>query len=327
MRVSPIFDVLAGRAPARLPVTAVVGGDHAASRAGIELKTAMSDAGILADVLLGALDDYGSDLALIFSDVTVEAQALGAEIVWPPGSPPHVGREIRPSRLRVPDPERAGRMPVILGAARRVMEARGEDVPVLVSLKGPFSLAALATGLESLLIDALEAPDRARDTLNRAADCQSAYARAIVATGGIPLIGDPFASGSVLGPDHFDHLARPGLARLVAEIHALGSPAAIHVCGNTDPVLTSLLKTKADLYHLEQADLVVAAASGAILMGGLPTEVLLGSGEDELQAAVRRGIDAIPDRDRTIFAPVCDVPTHAKPERVRAFMKLARKHS
>jgi len=167
----------------------------------------------------------------------------------------------------------------------------------------------------------------ARDTLDRAADCQSAYARAIVATGGIPLIGDPFASGSVLGPEHFDRLARPGLARLVAEIHDLGSPAAIHVCGDTDPVLASLLATKADLYHLEQANLAVAAASGAVLMGGLPTEVLLGDREDELQAAVREGLNAIPDRNRYIFAPVCDVPTHAQPGRVRAFMEMARGYS
>ena len=71
MSVSPAYEVLAGRPPGRLPVTAIVGGDHAASRAGVELRTAMSDPEILADVLIAALDDYGSDLALVFSDVTV----------------------------------------------------------------------------------------------------------------------------------------------------------------------------------------------------------------------------------------------------------------
>jgi uroporphyrinogen decarboxylase len=324
---SPAFDVLAGRPPARLPVTAVVGGDHAASRAGIELRTAMSDADILADVLIAALDDYQSDLALVFSDVTVEAEALGAEVVWPAGSPPRIGREIGSNRLRAVNPEKAGRMPVLLDALERVVAARGKRVPVFGSLKGPFSLAALATGLESLLTDALEAPDRARDTLARAADCQSAYVRAIVERGGIPLIGDPFASGSVLGPDHFDRLARPGLARLVEEVHDLGSPAAIHVCGNTDPVLASLLRAGADLYHLEEADLTKAAASGAVLMGGLPTELLLETGDEGLEMSVRRGIKAMPDPDRYIFAPVCDVPTHADPERVRAIVTMARRFS
>ncbi len=306
-------------------MASIVGGDHAASRAGIDLRAAMSDAGVLADVLIAALDDYGSDLALVFSDVTVEAEALGAEVAWASGTPPRVKREIAPDRMVVPDPEKAGRMPVILDAARRVILARGDTVPVLVSLKGPFSLAALATGLEGLLTDALADPARAHDTLSRAADCQSSYARAIVATGGIPLIGDPFASGSVLGPDHFDALARPGLSRLVEEIHDLRSPAAIHVCGDTSPILASLLTTGADLYHLEWADLEVAAASGAILMGGLPTELLLGTGEEELEAAVAEGLDAIPNRDRFIFAPVCDVPTNACPERVRAFMRTARR--
>jgi uroporphyrinogen decarboxylase len=324
---SPVFDVLAGRAPGRLPVTAIVGGDHAASRAGVDLRTAMSDEALLAEVLIAALDDYGSDLALVFSDVTVEAEALGTEVAWSADSPPRVSREIPADRLRVPDPERAGRMPVILGAARRVIAACGETVPVLVSLKGPFSLAALATGIEPLLTDALVAPERAADTLSRATDCQVAYARAIVATGGIPLIGDPFASGSVLGPDHFDRLARPGLTRLVAGIHDLGSPAAIHVCGDVRTVQESLISAGADLYHLEQADLAAAAAAGPALMGGLPTEVLLGEDDESLRTAIEAGLEAVPDRDRFVFAPVCDVPTHAAPERVRAFVRTARELS
>jgi uroporphyrinogen-III decarboxylase len=35
----------------------------------------------------------------------------------------------------------------------------------------------------------------------------------------------------------------------------------------------------------------------------------------------------MPDPDRYIFAPVCDVPTHADPERVRAFVTMARRFS
>ena len=59
-------------------------------------------------------------------------------------------------RQRALDPRRSGRMPVILGAAERVIEAVAGEVPVLVSLKGPFSAAALATGLEGILFDAIE---------------------------------------------------------------------------------------------------------------------------------------------------------------------------
>ena len=160
--------------------------------------------------------------------------------------------------------------------------------------------------------------------LSAATECQEAWLEAILATGGLPLIGDPFASGSVLGPAHFRDLAGPGLSRLVDLAHDAGSAAAIHVCGDTNPILDALLSTGADLFHLEEADLDRAAASGAVLMGGVPTEVLIGNGDTSIEGAVREGLARIPDRERFIFATVCDVPTHAPPGKYTIYMGLFR---
>ena len=309
----------------RLPVGVVVGGDHAAFRAGIPVPTALSDASALADVLLAALEDYGSDFVVVFSDVTVEAEAMGATVRWTDDDPPRVETGVAAERIRSLDPDRDGRLPVILGAARRIVDAVGDRMPVLVSLKGPFSLAALTTGLEALLTAAIDEPRAARALLDTVTESQVRYARAIVGTGGIPLVGDPFASGSVLGPSHFDALARPGLARVVEEIHALSSPAALHVCGDANPVLESLLAVGADLLHLEQVDLERADAGGAVLMGGIPTETLLST--ESLEDVVRDAVAAVPDRRRHVLATVCDVPTRADPGRVRALVVEMRRQS
>lgn len=326
MIASPAQAVLRGRVPDRLPVAPVVGVDHAAARAGVRLRDAMSDPLLMAEVVLEAYELYEADLVVLFSDVAVEAEALGAGVAWPDGAPPRVETPCGSAALRPLDPRSDGRLPVVIAAARIVIDAVGERMPVLVSMKGPFSLAALTTGFESLLLDAVESPEDARATLDAAAECQVAYARAIVETGGIPLIGDPFASGSVLGPDHFEALALPGLRRLVTEVHDAGSLAALHVCGDVNPVLEPLLSVGADLLHLEEADLDRAAASGAVLMGGVPTEVLLSDDEEEIRAAVRAAIRAIPDPDRFVLATVCDVPTHARPERVALLGQEARLH-
>jgi MtaA/CmuA family methyltransferase len=313
------MDVILGKPPSRLPVAPVVGADHAAFRAGESLRGAMSDPGLLAEVLLGAREGYGGDLVVVFSDVTVEAEAMGAEIDWPSGLPPRVVGRPGLGTLRPLDPARDGRLPVVLEAARRVIDAAG-GIPVLVSLKGPFSLVALLEGVEPILTSEDDGEvDRA---LEIAADTQSRFVRAIVDAGGIPLIGDPFASGSVLGPEHFRRLALPGLARLVEEAHRLGSPAALHVCGDTRPVLDPLLRAGADLLHLETTDLAAAASSGAAVMGGVPTEALLGD-ESGVRRAVRDAIDGIPDRGRFILATACDVPTTAEPARVAAMMDEA----
>lgn len=323
MRRSPAFDVLAGRSPDRLPVAPAVGVDHAAKRAGLSLRAAMSDPTAMARVLLDAARADGSDLLLVFSDVVVEAEAMGAKIEWPEGIPPRVVGHVDPAAAKHPDPERDGRLPVVLEAARIAIREVGDEMPVLVSLKGPFSLAALAFGLEEILHDAVEEPARVRRLLALVAEGQCAYARQIVRRGGIPLIGDPFASGSVLGPKHFRELALPALARTISEVHGLGSPAAVHVCGDVHPVLDDLLAAGADLLHLEHADFARAAAAGQTVMGGIPTEALLES-DEAVRAATRAAIAASPDPRRFLLSTACDVPTNAPAHRVRLIAEEAR---
>jgi uroporphyrinogen-III decarboxylase len=298
-----------------------VGADHAAVLAGVPIERALRDPDALTEVLLHGCREYRQDLVVCFLDVTVEAEALGAAVEWPADAPPRVLDPPGTEALRVLDPGRDGRLPTVLEATRRLVAEAG--VPVLTSLKGPFSLTALVAGFEWLLSAAVEEPARAREALAVATACQEVYVRAIVAAGGVPLIGDPFASGSVLGEAHFRDLARPGLAKLVRAAHDLGSPAAIHVCGDVRPVQGALLSVGADLYHLEHADFGAVVRSGAAVMGGVPTEVLL-TGEEEVRQAVREALRAMPDRDRFVLSTACDVPTHAPPDLVRAMVREER---
>jgi uroporphyrinogen decarboxylase len=277
----------------------------------------MSGADRLAGVLLDAWRAYGGDAVVVFSDVTVEAEALGAEVAWPPGEPPRVVGRPGLDAIRELDPESDGRLPVVLGATERIVAEVAGRVPVLVSLKGPFSLTALVSGMESLLAAGSHAVETATAS-------QARYLRAIVKAGGVPLIGDPFATGSLLGPVHFRRLALPGLARLVEEAHRLGAPAALHVCGDTSPILEPLLESGADLYHLESADIARVTGSGAAVMGGVPTEVFFEE-ETAVRRAVRQALDAIPDRDRFVLATSCDVPTNADPSLVAAMVDEARR--
>jgi uroporphyrinogen decarboxylase len=303
-------------------VAPVFGADHAAARAGVPLRDAMTDGDRLAGVLLAAHEDYGGDLLVVFSDVTVEAEAMGATVRFSPDLPPHVAEPA--GEIRKLDPERDGRLPVILRAAALARAALPPDLPVLVSLKGPFSLAVLALGMDRLLALAIEDPPKARDAVLAAAESQEAYVAAIVRRGGIPLIGDPFASGSVLGPGHFEALALPGLAGLVFAAHRTGSPAAIHICGDLRPVQRLVHRAGADLLHLEQADFAAATAAGSVVLGGVPTDVFLRD-EAAVRAAVRAAANTAPPGHRFILGTACDLPTRADPELARAMVDEARR--
>jgi uroporphyrinogen-III decarboxylase len=79
----------------------------------------------------------------------------------------------------------------------------------------------------------------------------------------------------------------------------------------------------ADLLHLEEADFAAAVATGAAVLGGVPTETLL---EDEaaVRAAVARAVAVLPPT-RSILGTACDVPTDAPPALIRALSAEARR--
>lgn len=318
-----LADLLAGRIPAQPLVFPMVVADHAARLAGVKVRAAATDAGILARVLAAARERYDSDLVLVFADTVVEAEALGAAVELPEDD--NALLIAPPAAVREADPERDGRMPVILEAVRRLRKELGDSIPVFGSLKGPFSLAAFLAGIEDLLGAVIVSPARARRFLDLALDNQLRFAAAIVRAGGIPFIGDPVASGSLIGPAVFREFAAPYLRRLVEAVHGLGAPCGLHVCGRTLEILPELVGTGADILSLEEPDLsAVRARVGPepVLMGSVPTELVRSGSAAAVRAATRRCLAAA--GPRLILSTACDVPADSPPENVTAVVAAAR---
>ena len=96
--------------------------DHSAYLAGISTKQFFTDAQTFARVQLLATEYYRLDTLSNFWDVyNIEAEALGQNIVYPPGAIPEVDRSrpliSKPSdldRISSPDPYQSGRLPWVL---------------------------------------------------------------------------------------------------------------------------------------------------------------------------------------------------------------------
>lgn len=312
-------------APARPVVIPLVGANHAARLEGYSVSEVVTQPAALARALFAAYRLYGYDGITVFTDTVVEAEAMGAQVIIPENDDPFLLAPPAVSRLEIADPEQDGRMPVVLGAVRRLAELTGGRVAVLGSLKGPFSLASLLAGMESFLSDLIERPERAREFLLIATDNQCRYLAAIVRAGGVPFIGDPTASGSLISPEHFSQFALPYLERLVKEAHSLGSPAGLHICGDTSRMLGQMRQTGADFISIEDVDLMHARqepGSETVIMGGVPTNLLLaGTAEQVRQAALRCLELYLP---RLILSSACDVPPLTPVENVRAMVMAAR---
>ncbi|MBM3330523.1 hypothetical protein FJY68_01570 [candidate division WOR-3 bacterium] len=317
--------LMRGEKPARPVVFPMVAANHAARLEGFSISEAVTQPDTLARVLYSAYRFYGYDLIMVFTDTMVEAEAMGAQVLIPEDDDPFLLEPPRLSRLEPADPEKDGRMPVVLEATSRLKALLEDEAPILTSLKGPFSLASFLHGIDKFLEDLLTDPGRAHQFLRIATDNQLAYADAVVKAGGIPFIGDPVASGSLVSPEMFREFARPYLEQLVRSIHEAGAKAGLHICGETKGLLRDMAATGADFLSIDEMDLALArqeVGDRVVLMGNVSTNLLLEGPPEQVTAAATTCLDR--GGQSLILSSSCDVPTESPKENVRALVATAR---
>jgi len=303
----------------------MVAANHAARLEGFSISEAVTQPDALARVLYSAYRFYGYDLVMVFSDTMVEAEAMGAQVLIPEDDDPFLLEPPRVSRLEPADPKKDGRMPVVLEATRRLKTLLDDETPILTSLKGPFSLASFLHGIDKFLEDLLTDPGRAHEFLRIAADNQVAYAEAIVDAGGIPFIGDPVASGSLVSPEMFREFARPYLERLIRSVHESGAKAGLHICGETKRLLADMTATGADFLSVDEMDLAFArqeVGNKTVLMGNVSTNLLFEGTPEQVSAAANVCLER--GGQSFILSSSCDVPTGAPKENVQALVRAGR---
>lgn len=211
------------------------------------------------DLLLEALEKelevYDPDVLTVGVDVyNVEAEAIGCEVRYFGASPdvPAVAGPVITGpgdlgRLRPPDPDRDGRMPLFVEAAARLQRKVGIDMVIRGALTGPFSLACALAGTEEVLVATLEDPGFVRRLLAFAAQVALDLGSAFLAKGVEPVLFDSKASPGAASPRVFREfvlpvyrdIVMPGLRRAGAK----GLPLIIG--GDTTPILEELLATGA----------------------------------------------------------------------------------
>ncbi len=308
--------------PAVFPIVVA---NCAARLAGEKLYRVLTDAELLSAVLDHSYRLFDYDLVMVFADVLVEAEAMGCQIHIPEDEPPVL---LTPAgnHARIADPQRSERMPVILAAICKLRQLTADEVFILGSLKGPFSLASFLAGPEEFLALLVEAPEQADHFLRLATENQKHFARAIIQAGGIPFIGDPMASGSLISREHFARFALPCLRELVAEIHALGLWTGLHICGDTTTILDLLAASGAEILSIDDISMELVRnrlGPEQIIMGNVSTTLLADGTPAEVQSAAEKCLaTALP---KLILASACDVPPSTPPANIQTLIQTARR--
>jgi [methyl-Co(III) methanol-specific corrinoid protein]:coenzyme M methyltransferase len=261
--------------------------------------------------------------------MTAEAEALGSSIN--PGTlacEPKIASELYTSVSDVPvwDTEKLlehPRITVILEAIKKLAGA-GTDLPVIVSLTGPVSVAASVVDPVNFFKELRKKNSEAHRVMRQVTDFLSQYARLAIRAGAdVVAIGDPSATGEILGPKLFEEFAVYYIRDLVRAAHAEGAPTIVHICGDTDrcrnlwPAIESEAISVDAMINLAKLKLSFPQIA---TMGNVSTFLLEFGPAEKVARRTRRlikdGVDVI--------APACGLSTSTKLEVIRAMTDAVR---
>ncbi len=251
-----VLAALAGQPHPRVPV-AQHNFTFCARQAGVTLERFRRDPHLAARIMADAAEKYGYDAIILDFDTSTLAEALGARLVFPEDAPASVAAPALAEledfhNLRLPDPERDGRMPLWLETTRELRRLVGGEKAIMGRAdQGPFGLLFQLRGHENLMMDLVDrTPDELGAALEFCAQAGARFARAQLAAGAdLTSIGDSAAGQSLISPRHYRLYGRP-FERRYRELLGPGC-LSLHICGETNAIIEDMVATGCEVLELD----------------------------------------------------------------------------
>ena len=147
-------------------------------------------------------------------------------------------------------------------------------------------------GREQAMFDFYERPQFVEDVMRMQADAVIQRAELLLGTGIDALyIGDPSASGSLIGPQAFERFCLPAYQQFCRHFRGRDVLIYIHICGNSNPILEMMADTGAHVVEpldplggVSVADAKEWIGDRVALMGGVNTLTLSNGSREEVEA-------------------------------------------
>lgn len=244
-------------------------------------------------------------MVLVFSDPYVEAQSLGCPVRLEP-FPCLIGpKSDKPL-------DRTGEIIKAVEILKNTL-----DVPLFVSIKGPFSLASFLFGIGDFLKMLIRNDKAARYTIEQATEFQRTYTERLLSREVNVFIGDPVASTSVISPEMFAEFAYEPLKDLISMVRDKELLSGIHICGETRPILHLLDTLETDILSIED----ITPETKTTKMGGVSTGTILYGDKQKIREEVKNALS----EPNLILSTSCDVPVDTSPENIKTMIRIARK--
>ena len=324
-----------GEATDRLPLMPITM-MYAADIAGVSYRRYASDGEVLAEAQLRVAEEFSFDHVSAISDPAREVSDSGGSVEWfedqPPairGEAPILADKTHLASLAVPDPEAPGRMNDRVRGVSALARRAGSSLLIEGWVEGPCAMAADLRGMSPLMLDFFDDAKFVNDLMDFCVRMETRFAAAQVAAGAT-LIGVGDAAASLVGPKLYTQFVLDWEKLLVQNIHALGVPVRLHICGSTRRIVRGMGETKCEIVDLDFLTSLAEGRAGMgtdqVLLGNLDPVRTLRDGTPESIYAALTECHAQAGKNYIVGAG-CEVPRGTPVENVRAMARYAAEHN
>ena len=328
--------VLNGRVPDRVPVIPQ-SFLFSARTNGYDIGQINRNPRLMAESHRVCQEKYGYDGCVIDVDDATLAEACGAKVIFRPDAVAVVD-ERHPAvedlrdvpGLRLPDPEKDGRLCEWMETAQRLMEMIGDHVFIMGRAdQGPFDLLALLRGPQDFMCDLLtEDEDVILDALEWATQAHIIFAKAMRDISHCTSMGDSYAGPNLVSPATYRKFALPFEKQVVEAVQTPDKPYSIHICGDATMILEDMGATGARLLELDwKVDMGHARRvlpEDVVIMGNVnPSDPMFLGTPDQVLSQSKAIIEGTKGRG-LILSSGCALGANTKPENVAAMVQAAR---
>lgn len=276
-------------------------------------------------------DRYDMPAAVGYMDLSVEAEAFGANAVYSADDVPTITGSIVDSmedaeNLVVPEIG-AGRTGVNVDGIRKALKLI-TDRPLFGNCAGPFSLAGRLMNINNVMVYCYEEPEMVHVVLKKCTEFIIKYCKAQKAAGANGIImAEPLAG--LLSPELMSEFSSDYVRQIVDAVQDKSFVFIYHNCGNAVEYLTEqILDTGCNAFHFgdssNMANLLKLIPKNYLVLGNISPSRLFNNGTTEqMRLETTRLLETCGKYKNFVLSSGCDVPPLTDFENIDMFFKTA----
>ncbi|MEG1649399.1 MAG: uroporphyrinogen decarboxylase family protein [Rikenellaceae bacterium] len=295
---------------------------------GRSVEEACKSGKIHSEAIIALNKSFDAAASTVIMDLTVEAEAFGAEINFTKHEVPSVvGRALTcyddVAALEIPSLNK-GRLQEYILANKLSAEAI-TDKPVFAGAIGPYSLAGRLYDMTEIMMAIYIEPDTVKLLLDKCTTFLINYITALKESGiGGVVIAEP-ASGLLSGHDCATY-SSTYVKKIVDALQDDYFTVILHNCGNTGHCTDAMLQSGAAAYHfgnkIDMADALAKIESNFMVMGNIdPVGVMQQMSHIDVYKETSSLLERCGTYPNFVISTGCDTPPLVPKENIVAFYK------